>query len=273
MPLKQFSPTSPGRRFHIALQTPELSKKAPESRLLAPLRRSGGRNNTGRITQEHRGGGAAKHYRLVDFRRNKLGIPGVVTAIEYDPNRNAHLALITYRDGEKRYIIHPIGLTVGQTVLAAADAEIFPGNALPLKNIPVGTSVHNVALKIGGRGQLCRAAGTFAQVMAKDGHHIHLKMPSGEVRLIHHECWATVGQVGNEQYENIAFGKAGRVRWLGWRPHVRGMAMNPVDHPHGGGEGRSKGGNHPRSATNVPAKGYKTRGKKPSDRLIVKRRK
>lgn len=272
MAVKENAPTSPGRRFYKAVVNAELSKKRPERQLVETFRKSGGRNNTGRVTQRHRGGGARRLYRIIDFARSKLGVQGSVMAIEYDPNRNAHIALIQYVDGERRYILHPVGLTVGQTVVASPDADIIPGNALPLKNVPVGTSVHNIALKIGGKGQLCRTAGAQAQLVAKDGEYAQLRMPSGEVRRVHLLCWATIGQVGNTEYENLAVGKAGRNRHLGWRPFVRGMAMNPVDHPHGGGEGRSKGGNHPCSPTGVLAKGYKTRNNTRTDGMIVKRR-
>lgn len=274
MPVRTYEPTSPGRRFQSVIVTPGLSKNDPEKSLIRSHKRSGGRNNTGRVTARHRGGGAKRRYRLIDFARRKRGVPGAAIAIEYDPNRNAHVVLVQYQDGEKGYILHPVGLVLGQTLLADEVVEVSPGNAMPLKNIPLGTSVHNIALKIDGRGQLCRSAGSQAQLVAKDGVHAQIKLPSGEVRKVHHNCWASIGQVGNVEYENISYGKAGRTRHRGRRSHVRGMAMNPVDHPHGGGEGRSKGGNHPRSPTGVPAKGYKTRDKKKaSSRLIVNRRK
>lgn len=274
MPVKDFTPSSPGKRFHKGLMFTELTKARPEKALVESIKRSGGRNNTGRVTMRYRGGGTKRAYRVIDFSRTKLNVPGTVVAIEYDPNRSANLALIQYLDGERRYILHPVGVQVGQAVLAAPNADIVPGNALPFRNIPLGTSVHNIALKIGGRGQLCRTAGSQAQLIAKEEQYALVRLPSGETRKIHADCWATVGQVGNTDHENISVGKAGRTRHRGRKPHVRGMAMNPVDHPHGGGEGRSKGGNHPSSPTGVPAKGYKTRSrKKPSQRFIVKRRK
>lgn len=272
MTVKSYTPRSPGRRFQTVLDFSSLSGSLAPKSLFESQRRTGGRNNTGRITADHRGGGARRTYRLVDFARRKVGVPGVVASIEYDPNRSAHIALIHYRDGEKTYILAPEGMHVGQAVVAASDAEIVAGNALPLKNIPVGTAIHNVALKIGGKGQMVRSAGASAQIMAKEGGYAHVKLPSGEVRLVHQDCWATIGQVGNIDHENVSVGKAGRSRYLGQRPHVRGMAMNPVDHPHGGGEGRSKGGNHPVSTTGVPAKGYKTRHNKRTARFIVKDR-
>lgn len=272
MPVKSYQPRSAGRRFQTVPDLRGLSAGlAPKSLREARLR-TGGRNNTGRITADHRGGGARRAYRLVDFARRKIGVPGVIAAVEYDPNRSAHIALVHYRDGEKAYILCPDGLQVGQAVLAASDAEIVPGNALPLKQIPVGTSIHNVALKVGGKGQLARSAGSSAQIMAKEGGYAHVKLPSGEVRLVHEHCWATVGQVGNIDHENVSIGKAGRSRYMGCRPHVRGMTMNPVDHPHGGGEGRSKGGNHPVSPRGIPAKGYKTRQNKRTARFIIKDR-
>ncbi|MBI2346149.1 MAG: 50S ribosomal protein L2 [Deltaproteobacteria bacterium] len=272
MPVKVYEPTSPGRRFQTALDLGTLSSGMAPKSLREFKGRTGGRNNCGRITAEHRGGGAKRAYRIVDFARRKFGVPATVAAIEYDPNRSAHIALLHYRDGEKAYILCPDGLRVAQTVMAAADAEILPGNALPIKQIPVGTPIHNIALKVGGKGQLVRSAGAAAQVMAKEGGYAQVKLPSGEVRLVHEECWATVGQVGNLDHENVSFGKAGRTRHFGWRPHVRGMAMNPVDHPHGGGEGRSKGGNHPSNRKGLPAKGFKTRQNKRTERFIVKDR-
>jgi large subunit ribosomal protein L2 len=241
MPTKNYQPTSPGRRFQSVIVSRDLNKTGPEESLMRSYKRSGGRNNTGRITARHRGGGAKRRYRVIDFARRKRSVPGVVHTIEYDPNRNAFIALIHYVDGEKCYILYPVGLNIGATVLADPAAPITPGNAVPLKNIPLGTSIHNIALKIDGRGQMCRSAGSQAQLVAKDGVHAQIKLPSGEVRKVHHDCWASIGQVGNTDYENISFGKAGRTRHRGRRPHVRGMAMNPVDHPHGGGEGRSKG--------------------------------
>lgn len=273
MAIKQYKPTSAGRRFQSALTNEELTAKAiPLKGLLESWKRTGGRNNTGRITSRHRGGGAKRRYRTIEFKRAKLDVPGTVAAITYDPNRTANIAQINYADGEKTYILQPVGLKVGDKVLAAVQAEIKPGNALPLKRIPVGTSVHNIELKVGRGGQMCRTAGSMAQLMAKEGGYILIKLPSGEMRKINEECWATVGQVGNEDHRNLSWGKAGRSRLKGRRPQSRGMAMNAVDHPHGGGEGRSKGGNHPVSPTGIPTKGYKTRSNKRSDRLIVKNR-
>jgi large subunit ribosomal protein L2 len=250
----------------------DITKKDPERSLLAPLHKKGGRNNRGRITMRHRGGGAQRLYRVIDFKRNKLSVPGKVAAIEYDPNRNARIALIHYLDGEKRYILAPKDVKVGDTIVAGPESDIRPGNALKLKDIPVGTMVHNLELEPGRGGKLVRAAGTSAQLMAKEGKYAYVRMPSGELRLILQECMATVGQIGNEDYENVSLGKAGKTRWLGRRPMVRGMVMNPVDHPMGGGEGRSKSHKHPVSPWGTPAKGYRTRKNKPSDRLIVRRR-
>ncbi len=250
----------------------DLSKKDPERSLLSPIKKSGGRNNRGRITMRHRGGGAKRRYRIIDFKRNKLSVPGVVAAIEYDPNRNARIALINYVDGDKRYIIAPKGISVGDTITAGPEADIRPGNALKLKDIPVGTTIHNIELIPGRGAQLVRAAGTSAQLMAKEGKYAFIRMPSGELRLILQECMSTIGQVGNEDYESITFGKAGKTRWHGRRPKVRGVVMNPVDHPLGGGEGRSKSNKHPVSPWGTPAKGYRTRKKKPSDKMIVRRR-
>lgn len=268
----QHKPTSAGRRFHVAVRYDDVTEIKPEKSLLSVRKRTGGRNNTGRITSRHRGGGAKRAYRIIDFKRDKRGIPGVVAAIAYDPNRSANLALIHYVDGEKRYILQPVGLAIGAPVMAADTADIKPGNALPLRRVPAGTSVHNIELKVGRGGQLCRSAGGQAQLMAKDGDYAQVRLPSSEVRKIHLDCWATIGQVGNVEYENISVGKAGRTRHYGVRPQTRGMAMNPVDHPHGGGEGRSKGGNHPCSPTGVPAKGYKTRRNKTTSKFIVRRR-
>lgn len=250
----------------------DITKKDPERSLLAPLHKKGGRNNRGRITMRHRGGGAQRLYRVIDFKRNKLSVPGKVAAIEYDPNRNARIALIHYLDGEKRYILAPKDVKVGDTIVAGPESDIRPGNALKLKDIPVGTMVHNLELEPGRGGKLVRAAGTSAQLMAKEGKYAYVRMPSGELRLILQECMATVGQIGNEDYENVSLGKAGKTRWLGRRPMVRGMVMNPVDHPMGGGEGRSKSHKHPVSPWGTPAKGYRTRKNKPSDRLIVRHR-
>lgn len=248
------------------------TSKAPERRLLVPRKRTGGRNVLGRMTLRHRGGGHKRRYRLIDFRRDKDKVPARVAAIEYDPNRSARLALLHYADGEKRYILAPVGLAVGDTVAAGEGADITPGNAMALRQIPTGTMVHNIELKPGRGGQLARGAGAAAQLMAKEGTRALLKMPSGELRYVRLACRATVGQVGNVEHENVSLGKAGRNRWRGRRPHVRGIAMNPVDHPHGGGEGRSKG-NQPQSPWGQPAKGFKTRHNPRTDRLIVKRRK
>jgi large subunit ribosomal protein L2 len=272
MAIKQFKPYTPGRRFMTVQKNDDITKKDPERSLLAPLHKKGGRNNRGRITMRHRGGGTQRLYRVIDFKRNKLSVPGKVAAIEYDPNRNARIALIHYLDGEKRYILAPKDVKVGDTIVAGPESDIRPGNALKLKDIPVGTMVHNLELEPGRGGKLVRAAGTSAQLMAKEGKYAYVRMPSGELRLILQECMATVGQIGNEDYENVSLGKAGKTRWLGRRPMVRGMVMNPVDHPMGGGEGRSKSHKHPVSPWGTPAKGYRTRKNKPSDRLIVRRR-
>ncbi len=272
MAIKQFKPYTPGRRFMTVQKNDDLTKKDPERSLLEPLHKKGGRNNRGRITMRHRGGGAHRLYRVIDFKRNKLSVPGKIAAIEYDPNRNARIALVHYLDGEKRYILAPKDLKVGDTIVAGPESDIQPGNALKLKDIPVGTMVHNLELEPGRGGKLVRAAGTSAQLMAKEGKYAYLRMPSGELRLILQECMATIGQVGNEDHENVSLGKAGKTRWLGRRPMVRGMVMNPVDHPMGGGEGRSKSHKHPVSPWGTPAKGYRTRKNKPSDRLIVRRR-
>lgn len=274
MALKKVKPTSPGRRFQAYSTYSEISKKKPEKSLLQSLGQSGGRNNAGRTTVRYRGGGHKRHYRLIDFKRDKTGVPARVAAIEYDPNRSARIALLHYADGEKRYILAPVQLNVGDKVESGPNADIRPGNALPLRNIPLGTHIHNIELRYGKGGQIVRSAGTFAQLMAKEGRYALVKLPSGEVRMVLLDCQATIGQVGNVEHENISLGKAGRTRWKGRRPHVRGVAMNPVDHPMGGGEGRSSGGRHPCSPWGWPTKGYRTRKrKKPSDRLIVKRRK
>lgn len=272
MALISRKPTSPGRRFQTASDFTEITRSEPEKSLVTALRKTGGRNNYGRNTARHRGGGHKRLYRLIDFKRDKLEVPAKVAAIEYDPNRSARIALLHYADGEKRYILAPADLGVGDTVVASAAADIKPGNSLPLQYIPAGTLVHNVELKPGKGGQLARSAGSYAQLMAKEGKNAHLKLPSGEVRMVPLVCRATVGQVGNVEQENISFGKAGRRRWLGRRPHVRGVAMNPVDHPLGGGEGKSSGGRHPCTPWGVPTKGYKTRKPKDSDRYIIKHR-
>ncbi|TCK05120.1 50S ribosomal protein L2 [Phorcysia thermohydrogeniphila] len=272
MGIKRFKPYTPSRRFMTVSDFSEITKTEPEKSLTVGFVRGTGRNNQGRITCRHKGGGHKRRYRIIDFKRDKIGVPAKVVAIEYDPNRSARIALLVYADGEKRYILWPDGLKVGDTVVSGPDAEIKVGNALPLRNIPVGTIVHNVELKPGKGGQLARAAGAFAQVMGKVGDYAQLRLPSGELRLVHLDCMATIGQVGNLDHENIVLGKAGRSRWLGIRPTVRGTAMNPVDHPHGGGEGRTFG-KHPVTPWGQPTKGYKTRrSKKYSDRFIIKRR-
>jgi len=272
MAIKTYKPTSAGRRHQTCSTFDEITTSKPEKSLLVTLKKSGGRNSYGRITSRHIGGGHKQKYRLIDFRRDKREIPAKVASIEYDPNRSARIALLNYVDGEKRYILAPNNLKVGDTVLASESADIKPGNALPLRAIPLGTIIHNVELKIGKGGQLTRSAGTFAQLMSKEGKYSLVKLPSGEVRMVLQECYATIGQVGNLDHENVAIGKAGRSRWLGKRPKVRGVAMNPVDHPHGGGEGRTSGGRHPVTPWGIPTKGYKTRTNKSSSRFIVKRR-
>jgi len=273
MATRSYRPTSAGMRFRTGLVFDEITKKGPEKHLREPLKHSGGRNNTGRLTADHRGGGHKRLYRLIDFKRDKKNVPAKVEAIEYDPNRSARIALLCYADGERRYILAPDRLTVGQSVIAGDEnVDIQLGNCLPLKFIPVGTTVHNVELKIGKGGQLARSAGGGAQLMAKEGSYALLKLPSGELRRVLAECRATVGQVGNADQENITWGKAGRMRWLGRRPITRGIAKNPVDHPHGGGEGRSKG-NHPMTPWGKPTKGFKTRKNHASDQYIVQRRK
>jgi large subunit ribosomal protein L2 len=272
MGLKKFKPQTPGQRFATVPTFDEITKTTPERSLLEPLRKTGGRNAQGRVTVRHRGGGHKRNYRLVDFRRDKLGVPAKVAAIEYDPNRSARLALLHYVDGEKRYILAPEGLTVGAKVMSGPEAEISPGNATALRNIPVGTMVHNIELAPKRGGQLARSAGTAAQVMAKEGEYAHVRLPSGEVRLVALECMATVGQVGNLEHSSITIGKAGRKRWLGIRPTVRGVAMDPASHPHGGGEGRSPiGMPGPVTPWGKPTLGYKTRKPKTSDKFIVKR--
>ncbi len=273
MAIKTYKPTSPGRRGMTVSTFEEITRAEPERSLLAPLRQKAGRNVRGKITVRHRGGGHKRRYRIIDFKRDKFGIPARVESIEYDPNRSARIALLVYADGERRYIIAPLGLKVGDTVLSGPEADIRVGNALPLMNIPVGTLVHNIELQQGRGGQLVRSAGTSAQLMAKEGRYAHVRLPSGEVRLIHCRCMATIGQVGNTDHGNIKLGKAGRKRRLGWRPAVRGSAMSPRDHPHGGGEGRSPiGMPSPKSPWGKPTLGYKTRRNKASDKWIVRRR-
>ncbi|MBI4798827.1 MAG: 50S ribosomal protein L2 [Desulfarculus sp.] len=272
MAIKKFKPTSPGRRFATQLVREEVTRTEPEKSLLEPLNKTGGRNAHGRVTARHKGGGHKRQYRIIDFKREKLDIPARVAGVEYDPNRSANIALLFYADGEKRYILAPKGIQVGDEVMSSEKADIRPGNTLPLESMPLGTHVHNVEMKIGGGGQMVRSAGTYAQLMAKESGYATLKLPSGEMRRVHLKCRATVGEVGNEQHENVSLGKAGRARWMGKRPHVRGVAMNPVDHPMGGGEGKSSGGRHPVSPWGMPTKGFRTRRKKPSDRFIVRRR-
>ena len=272
MAIKTYNPTSHGIRFRTGLGFEEITKTKPEKGLVEPMKRSGGRNNTGRVTSHHRGGGHKRLFRLIDFKRDKRGIPARVQAIEYDPNRSARLALLCYADGERRYILAPDQLKVGDKVMAGGDGvDIKPGNCLPMKFIPVGTIIHNIELKLGKGGQMVRSAGAGAQLMAKEAGYALVKLPSGELRNVLAECSATIGQVGNLEQENISLGKAGRTRWLGRRGWTRGIAKNPVDHPHGGGEGRSKG-NHPMTPWGKPTKGYKTRKNQTTDKYIVKRR-
>lgn len=273
MGIKKCKPTSPGRRFVTISDFKDVTTDTPEKSLLRPLKKSGGRNNNGRVTSRRRGGGHKRKYRIIDFKRNKYDVPATVASIEYDPNRSARIALLHYADGDKRYILSPVGIQVGDEVIAAEVADIKPGNSMPLKAMPLGTHIHNIELKLGKGGQLVRAAGGYAQLMAKEGTYVQVRLPSGEVRMVHRDCRATVGQLGNVEHENISLGKAGRSRWLGRRPKVRGVAMNPVDHPMGGGEGRSSGGRHPCTPWGKPTKGYKTRKKnKSTDRFIVKKR-
>jgi large subunit ribosomal protein L2 len=273
MPIRNYKPTSAGRRFQSVQTFDEITAHRPYRPLTESLERSGGRNNRGQLTSWWRGGGHKRSYRIIDFKRDKFDIPGRVSTVEYDPNRSARIALVTYADGEKRYILHPLGIKVGDAVVSGQNVDILPGNCLPLKNIPLGTMIHNVELKPGKGGQIARSAGSAVQLVAKEGLYASVKMPSGEIRLIGIECLATVGQVGNIDHENVSIGKAGRNRWLGKRPHVRGVAMNPVDHPLGGGEGKTSGGRHPVTPWGTPTKGYKTRRNKRSDRFIVERRK
>ena len=272
MPVKKYKPTSPGRRFMSVIVDADLSKKEPEKSLLQPIKRSSGRNAQGRITSRHRGGGHKRKYRVIDFKRNKIGVPAKVAAIEYDPNRTARIALLHYADGAKSYILAPLGLKTGDTVISDEVTDVKPGNSMPLKSIPLGTLIHNIEMRPGKGGQVVRSAGGAAQVMAKEGKYVQIRLPSGEVRMFLQECRATIGQVGNLEHENVSIGKAGRSRWLGRRPRVRGVAMNPVDHPMGGGEGKSSGGRHPCSPWGWPTKGYRTRRKKPSDAFIVRSR-
>ncbi|MBL0702153.1 MAG: 50S ribosomal protein L2 [Desulfosarcina sp.] len=272
MAVKRVKPTSAGRRFQTYSTFEEITTTTPEKSLLKIIKKTGGRNVNGRITSRHRGGGHKRRYRMIDFKRNKVGIPAKVATIEYDPNRSARIALLHYVDGEKRYILAPLNLSVGDSVISSSEADIKPGNTLPLKNIPLGTYIHNIELTVGKGGQIVRSAGTYAQLMAKEDRYAQVKLPSGEVRMVLLNCCATIGQLGNVIHENISLGKAGRKRWLGRRPKVRGVAMNPVDHPMGGGEGRSSGGRHPCTPWGMPTKGYKTRNKRKSNRYVVKKR-
>ena len=272
MPIKTYRPTTPTRRFQTVVSREDITKAKPEKSLTVGKKRTGGRNSHGAITSRFRGGGSKKSFRVIDFKRDKTGVPAKVAAIEYDPNRSARIALLHYKDGEKRYILAPLGLAVGQTVVSGAEADILTGNALPLKNIPAGTVVHNIELRPGKGAQMARSAGTQAQLVSKESGFALLKLPSGEVRKVHVECMATVGQVGNTDHENVSSGKAGRTRWLGKRPHNRGVSMNPVDHPHGGGEGKTSGGRNPVTPWGQPTRGFKTRNNKRTDQWIVNRR-
>jgi large subunit ribosomal protein L2 len=273
MPLRKYKPVTPGLRFKTLPTFEEITKDKPEESLIVTLKKKGGRNNYGRITCRYRGGGSKRYYRIIDFKRDKLNIPAKVSSIEYDPNRSTRIALLNYSDGEKRYILAPLELKVGDSVMAGDEVEIKPGNAMPLAKVPLGTMIHNVELRRGKGGQIARSAGGMAQLVAKEGEYGHLRLPSGEIRLVRLECFGTIGQLSNIDHENISFGKAGRTRWLGRRPRNRGVAMNPVDHPMGGGEGKSSGGRHPTTPWGKATKGLKTRKRKLSDRWIVKRRK
>ncbi len=272
MGVRRYKPTSAGRRNMSGHTYEEITKQKPEKSLLEPMRKSGGRNNYGRVTTRHRGGGTRRAYRVIDFKRNKYGVPATVAAIEYDPNRSSRIALLHYSDGEKRYILAPVGLKVGDRVMSGPEAEVRVGCALPLKIIPLGTEVHNIELQQGRGGVMVRSAGASAQLMAKEGEYATLRMPSGEMRMVHVNCMATIGQVGNIEHQNVRLGKAGRKRWLGRRPEVRGSAMNPRDHPHGGGEGRAPRGMPPKTKWGKPARGVKTRHNPRTDRFIVRRR-
>jgi large subunit ribosomal protein L2 len=272
MGIKKFKAVTPSLRYRTVADFSEVTRSEPEKSLLAPHSKTGGRNNRGRITSRHRGGGHKRRYRIIDFKRTKHGVPAKVATVEYDPNRSARIALLHYVDGEKRYIIAPKGLEVGATVVSGPGAPFNVGNAMPLSAVPLGTLVHNIEMQPGRGGQMARGAGTYAQVMAKEGDRVTLRLPSGEMRTVHRTCLATIGEVGNAEHENVVIGKAGKSRWLGRRPHVRGVAMNPIDHPMGGGEGKSAGGRHPTSPWGWRTKGRKTRRRKPSDRFIVRRR-
>lgn len=272
MAIKKYSPTTPSRRFTTSVSREEITKDRPEKSLLEPKKGTGGRNSTGRVTSRFIGGGHKQAYRVIDFKRDKAGIPAIVAAIEYDPNRSARIALLHYADGEKRYIIQPHGLKVGQKIMSGPDADILIGNALPLKNIPLGTIIHNIELKPGKGAQMARSAGAQVQLVSKEAGMAQLKLPSGEIRKVVLEAMATIGQVGNTDHENVSLGKAGRKRWMGKMPHNRGVSMNPVDHPHGGGEGKTSGGRHPVTPWGQPTRGYKTRNNKRTDRFIVSRK-
>ena len=272
MPFRKLKPTSPGTRFQTVPIFDEITTQEPYKPLVEPMHSTGGRNNEGHLTSWWRGGGHKRMYRIIDFKRNKYDIPAKVTTVEYDPNRSARIALLTYADGEKRYILQPVGIKVGDTIVSGQNVDILPGNSLPLKNIPLGTLLHNVELRPGKGGQIARSAGSSVQLVAKEGGYASVKMPSSEIRKINMECFATIGTVGNIDHENVSIGKAGRSRWKGQRPHVRGVAMNPVDHPLGGGEGKTSGGRHPVTPWGMPTKGYKTRNSKTTDRYIVQRR-
>ena len=272
MAVRKYNPTSPGRRFQTVSAFDEITSTKPERSLLRPAKKTGGRNNLGRITSRRRGGGHKRRYRVIDFKRDKDGVPAKVATIEYDPNRSARVALLHYADGDKRYILAPVGLEVGDTVMSGPSADIRPGNSMALQDMPLGMTIHNIELHPGHGGQLARGAGVSAQLLAREGQYAQLRLASGEMRLVQVVCRATIGQVGNTDHENISIGKAGRSRWLGRRPKVRGVVMNPVDHPHGGGEGKTSGGRHPVTPWGVPTKGYKTRRNKRTDRYIVRRR-
>lgn len=273
MGIKTYRPMTSSMRQKTGLSFEELTTKSPHKPLLQSLSKSGGRNSRGRISIRHRGGGHKRQYRMIDFKRNKLDVSGVVETIEYDPNRSAFISLIKYMDGERRYILSPLNLNVGQTIVSSdKQVDILPGNVMPLRRIPLGTVIHNIELRKNKGGQLARSAGTGAQILAKEGDYAQVRMPSSEIRKIHLDCRATIGQIGNLDFVNISVGKAGRTRWKGRRPHVRGTAMNPVDHPHGGGEGKAKGGRNPVSPTGIPTKGYKTRRNKRTQSFIVRRR-
>jgi large subunit ribosomal protein L2 len=273
MAIKTYRPRTAGLRHRTGNAFEELTTDSPFKPLVVSLSKSGGRDNRGRLSMRHRGGGHKRLYRIIDFKRNKIGVPGVVETVEYDPNRSAFISLVKYLDGERRYILCPIGLKVGAEVVSSdSQVDILPGNAMPLRFIPLGTVIHNIELRKDKGGQIAKSAGAGAQILAKEGDYAQVRLPSSEIRKIHLECRATIGQVGNMDHQNISIGKAGRNRWKGWRPHVRGTAMNPIDHPHGGGEGKAKGGRHPVSPTGIPTKGYKTRRNKRTQNLIVRRR-